>query len=107
MLTQYIIRLMLPGAGGAPAECRRDAGGKPRHDEGVRTVQPLLGRIRPGPTRPSTPRWLALTVAATTLVAVGAYVVTSAAPASAAASPGCGKAPTLTSGNRTIQSGGK
>nr|WP_246001375.1 ricin-type beta-trefoil lectin domain protein [Allorhizocola rhizosphaerae] len=38
---------------------------------------------------------------------MGAYALTAGSPASAANSAGCGKAPTLTSGTRTIQSGGK
>jgi len=50
---------------------------------------------------------LATAVAALALVAAGAYVVTSSQPASAAATAGCGKTPTLTSGTRTIQSGGQ
>ncbi len=53
----------------------------------------------------------AVAVVLLVLSAVGAAPETSAAPtgdlAAAAASPGCGKTPTLTSGNRTIQSGGK
>ncbi|MEV0133255.1 ricin-type beta-trefoil lectin domain protein [Dactylosporangium sp. NPDC050688] len=41
------------------------------------------------------------------LVAAGVAVVTSTQPAFAATTPGCGKNPTLTSGARTIQSGGQ
>nr|WP_246465859.1 ricin-type beta-trefoil lectin domain protein [Allocatelliglobosispora scoriae] len=41
------------------------------------------------------------------LAATGVYVVTGTQPAFAAASAGCGKAPTLTSGTRTIQSSGQ
>ena len=61
------------------------------------------------------PRWRpALTVAAATFI-LAAAVGVAVQPASAmldgvgiaAASAGCGKAPTLTSGNRTIQSGGQ
>ena len=59
-------------------------------------MKSLSGRVRSGPARRSVPRWLGATVAAVVLVAVGFSVVTSIPPAFAAATPGCGKTPTLT-----------
>jgi poly(3-hydroxybutyrate) depolymerase len=70
-------------------------------------VKSLFGRGSPAPTRRSALRWLGSAVAAVALVATGIAVVASTPPAFAAATPGCGKAPTLTSGTRTIQSGGQ
>lgn len=70
-------------------------------------MKPLFGRVRSGQARQCASRWLVAAVAAMTLISAGVYVVASTQPASAAASAGCGKAPTLTSGTRTIQSGGK
>ena len=67
-----------------------------------------FGRFPAGRTRRSVPRWLGATIAAVALVvAVGAYVVTRIPPAFAAATAGCGKTPTLTSGTHTIQSSGQ
>ncbi|MFF5122250.1 RICIN domain-containing protein [Dactylosporangium aurantiacum] len=53
------------------------------------------------------PRWLGATLAVVALVATGVGVIAGTQPASAAATAGCGKSPTLTSGTRTIQSGGQ
>src|SRR6266487_1328414 len=52
-------------------------------------------------------RKLAGGVAAAVLAAAAALAIVTAAPADAAVTAGCGKAPTLTSGTRTISSGGQ
>jgi poly(3-hydroxybutyrate) depolymerase len=71
-------------------------------------VKSLSGRADSGPARRSVPHWLGAAVAVMALIAASFYVVTSTQqPASAAATPGCGRSPTLTSGTRTIQSGGQ
>ena len=51
--------------------------------------------------------WIGTIVAGLMLAAVGTFVVTTVTSAAAATTAGCGKAPALTSGTHTIQSGGK
>ena len=69
-------------------------------------MKTVLGRARSAP-RPLARALLATAVAALALVATATYIVGSTEPASAATSAGCGKSPTLTSGTRTIVSGGQ
>ncbi|MGK5683848.1 cellulose binding domain-containing protein [Actinoplanes sp. URMC 104] len=52
-------------------------------------------------------RKLALAAAAALLATAGAFVVVTGGPAGAAVTAGCGKAPTLAGGTRTISSGGQ
>ena len=54
-----------------------------------------------------TPRWLAATIAAVLMLAVGAIVTTVAPSVFAATTAGCGKTPALRSGTQTIQSSGQ
>ena len=52
-------------------------------------------------------RKLATVATAAVLAIAGAVAIVTAMPADAAVTAGCGKAPTLTSGTRTISSGGQ
>lgn len=59
------------------------------------------------PLRKLSAPWLGAAMAIMLLFAIGTYVVTTVAPAAAATTAGCGKAPGLNSGTHTIQSSGK